>query len=392
MKMETVSNPIPIIYYHSVALKKNSRWVKNYLTLELKYFEDQMEFLKRNNFHSIFLKDYYLYKNGDIKLPKNTVCVTFDDGFLDNWVYAFPILKKFNIKATIFVSVDFVDKKNDVRKNLEDYWQGKATIEEINNWGYLSWEEMRLMEDSGLIDIQSHSMTHTKYFVSDQLISYHYPGNRLIEFIWNLYPEKKPYYIEDAGFEQLVPYGYPIFEQASSIIAHKIDINHDLVKEILIINKKVNWQTNSKLNIPSQSLLSLIKSYQDKDSIIEKRETRGEYMSRARWELENSKKIIEKNLSKQVEFCCWPNGDYNDFSHELAKEVGYLATTNVIKPGDVGLKDRFDRFGLYNVKDNRFLTKLKTKYKIRSYQKIHPYYGIQNIYNRIKYKNSYKII
>ncbi len=380
-----VNIPIPIIYYHSVALKKNYQWVRNYLTLELKYFEDQIKFLKRNNFHSIFLEDYHLYRKGIKMLPKNSVCITFDDGYLDNWIYAFPMLKKYNLKATIFVCPEFVDKKNGVRNNLENYWNGKAAIDEINNWGFLSWEEMRLMEKSGLIDIQSHTLTHTKYFISDKLVGFHHPGSRLIETTWNLYPQRKPYYIEDKEFDKLIPYGYPLFEQASAIIARKSEINPDLVCEILNALKTVDWKTNYDFSKLYSLAKPIFNKYKEQGNIIYKIETKDAYTKRIRKELKHSKVTIEKELQKRVLFCCWPNGDYNDFAHETAVEAGYLATTIVLKPGEMIPGDRFNRIGLYHVKNNRFLSKLKAIYKIRSCQKIYPYYGIQKIYNLVKY-------
>ena len=43
--------------------------------------------------------------------------------------------------------------------------------------------------------------------------------------------------------------------------------------------------------------------------------------------LSESKRIIENELNKKVEFCCWPHGDNNDFAHQAALELGYKATT-----------------------------------------------------------------
>lgn len=382
---DLANNPVPVIYYHSVALKKNHHWVKNYLTLEVKYFEDQLKFLKKNNFHAIFLEDYYRHKNGINILPKNSICITFDDGYLDNWIYAFPLLKKYNLKATIFVSPEFVDTRNPVRKNLEDYWNNNATLEEIDRWGYLSWEEMRLMENSGLIDIHSHTQTHTKYFVSGKLVDFHYPGRGSVEIIWNLYPQRKPYYIADNQFEKLIPYGYPIFEEASAVIARKVDINPGLIDEILNALKSYDWTGNYGFSQAFSLVKPVFDKYQKQGKVVKEIETEDAYKKRVQEELKLAKITIEKELRKQVHFCCWPNGDYNDFAHESALKSGYQATSMVVKPGETSPVDRFDRIGLYHVKNHRYLSRLKAIYKIRSHQQIYPYYGIQRLYNLVKY-------
>ncbi len=80
--------------------------------------------------------------------PANCVYVTFsfDDGLEDNLTNALPILKKHNIHATIFVATDFVGKDH---TNAEGF-----------TFRFLSWEQMRELESSGLVSIESHTHTH----------------------------------------------------------------------------------------------------------------------------------------------------------------------------------------------------------------------------------------
>ncbi len=377
---------IPVIYYHSVAPKIKKDWSRSYLTLELKYFEEELKYFKKNRYKPLFLEDYYqIRKEGD-NSRKKFIVLTFDDGFLDNYIYVYPLLKKYNFKATIFVNPEFVDSKSRPRHTLEDYWKNRVNFREIDRWGYLSWEEMRIMEQSGLVDIQSHTLTHTKYFVSDKLVCFHYPGRDCLYQIGNLYPERKPYCIEDENFEKLLPYGYPFFEEKSALIARKVEINPDFINEI--IKKLRNFQWNS--NYDFQYLFNRIKpiycNYKEGDNLIVKTESESEYHARIEFELKESKNVIEKELNKEVKFCCWPHGDNNEFAHKTAIELGYKATTIGNFYGNSQNYERIDkRIGLRACCRNRSLTIQRTKFKIKIYQRINPYYTINKIYQYLKY-------
>lgn len=372
---------IPVIYYHSVAPQKNQNWFRSYLTLELKYFEIHLKYFKEKGYRAIDLNEYSEFE-GDNKKEK-LFCLTFDDGYADNYIYVYPLLKKYGFKGTIFVNPVSVDLKNPKRLNLEDHWTGKAAFKEIEKWGFLNWDEMREMEKSGVIDIQSHTLSHTKYFVSDILTGFHLPGTDCLYPVGNLFPEKIPYYIGDHDFEKLLPYGYPFFEEASSVIAKRVIINDDFINSIIEKLKGV-WNIIGKYNFGD--LFEIIKPLYDefKNQIIVKRETEEEYQNRVEYELKNSKEIIEKELDKKVYFCGWPHGENSEYVHNLALKIGYKMTTK----GKAVFEDdgkRIERIGLSPSKNNMILTRFKTNHKIQCYRKKNPYYIINKYYQKLRY-------
>src|SRR5690554_3420629 len=109
------------------------------------------------------------YKITRIRLNNKQIVLTFDDGYLDNWVYAYPLLKKYKLKATIFVNPEFVDTSEKVRPTIEDVWKGKKEGGALVSLGFLNWEEIKTLDGSGVMEIQSHSMSHDFYFYSDQI-------------------------------------------------------------------------------------------------------------------------------------------------------------------------------------------------------------------------------
>lgn len=78
------------------------------LAISVKNFEEQMKFVKKN-YNVINLEDLKMYFSGTKKLPENPLIITFDDGFKDNYTNAYPILKKYKLSATIFLSIDSIE-------------------------------------------------------------------------------------------------------------------------------------------------------------------------------------------------------------------------------------------------------------------------------------------
>src|SRR5437867_12744919 len=69
-------------------------------------FDEQMNYLHQERYTTISLDDFLAFQEGRKSLPAKPIILTFDDGFMSNYLYAFPILKKYGMKATIFVTLD----------------------------------------------------------------------------------------------------------------------------------------------------------------------------------------------------------------------------------------------------------------------------------------------
>lgn len=104
----------------------------------------------KTQYTPISLREYVEFVNcedGSKYIPNNPIIVTFDDGYSSNYEIAFPILKELNIPATIFVVTDTVGAR-----------AGEGKV----NYSHFTWEEAKEMQDSGLIEIQSHTNDHVK--------------------------------------------------------------------------------------------------------------------------------------------------------------------------------------------------------------------------------------
>jgi len=317
---------VPVVMFHSVGLE-DSDWIFSHVSEPVNTFEEKVSCLSHAGYNFIFWSDLYAYMAGKKNLSLPAVMLTFDDGYLDNWVYAFPILKKYGAKATIFVNPEFVDSSNKVRSNLDDVWANKLLADTLSPKGFLNWQEMRAMEKTDLVDIQSHALTHTWYFSSPKLVDFHKPGeNRYPWMAWNQRSDQKPFYLTDNQSE-FVPYGTPIYEYEKSLICKRYYPSKGIAGEITkyvsnnggadFFNKQ-DWKN---------SLMSLHNQLMVKYKADQSYESYDEYRQRIFKELCDSRQILESNLNKEINFISWPGGEYNEEVLSLAEKAGYKAWT-----------------------------------------------------------------
>ncbi len=134
---------IPVLMYHNIAESYPKGAEGANITPKL--FEEHMLGILERGYTPIQVSDYYNSTERGKELPENPIIITFDDGYLSNYEIAYPILKKLNIPATIFVVTSTVGAKKE--SGL------------VSN-PHFTWEQAREMQSSGIIDIQSHSHTH----------------------------------------------------------------------------------------------------------------------------------------------------------------------------------------------------------------------------------------
>jgi len=280
----------------------------------------------QKGYHTVFLDQVYAYVCGSRVLKTDEVCLTFDDGFLDNWVYVYPLAKRLGFRFTVFVNPEFVDPRGLVRPNLNDVMEGTVAEKDLEWWGYLSWPEMRLMEKSGLVDIQSHALTHTWYPSSSEVVDFHHPGDSYHWLTWNAFPETKPFFLSDFD-ETKVPYGTPVHASKKAIQARRFfpdnRIAAYLAAHVAGRGERAFFQCRTWRDELHRVWKRLLELHGDRGHF----ETKEEHEARVRNEVCKSKSTIEKALGKKVRFLCWPGGGETPLARRLALEAGYLGTT-----------------------------------------------------------------
>ena len=138
---------LTILSYHEIA-EGNDALVPTY-TVTPTNFVRQMDWLKNNGYHFVGMNDVLADYAGKKPLPENAVLITFDDGYRSVYVHAFPILKLFNAPAVVAL----VGKWMEVPENGKVNFDGRS----IPRTDLLSWEQIREMTRSGLVEVASHT-------------------------------------------------------------------------------------------------------------------------------------------------------------------------------------------------------------------------------------------
>jgi len=129
---------VPILMYHSVRpidFKTTNAFVSS-LTLPPTEFERELIYLKSRGFTSITLQDLAQHLKGELPLPSKPVILTFDDGFQNDYQYAFPLLKTYGFTGTFFIITGLIGHPE-----------------------YMTWGQVVDLERSGM-EIGSHTITH----------------------------------------------------------------------------------------------------------------------------------------------------------------------------------------------------------------------------------------
>lgn len=169
MKVGKQAHTVPVLMYHHVSPQQG------FINCSPANFEDQLRWLKSKGYTSLTADQFAGHLNGK-SVPRRSVLITFDDGYLDNWVYASPLLQKYGFNAVLFIVTSWIGNGS-VRNNMNstnlpftpDHSQCMQLIQtgEYDKF-MLRWSEIHQMQEQGVFEFHSHTHTHTRWDKSDQ--------------------------------------------------------------------------------------------------------------------------------------------------------------------------------------------------------------------------------
>jgi len=289
--------PLIVLYYHRILPFKG-------YDIDIDTFEWQLSFLKKH--FEILPPEGLLDLRGGLKLNKTSVLLTFDDGFRDNFVYAYPILESFRVKALLFVITSKITHREvnkTQRETKENLFIPKADETALydstkgNMEEFLSWEELKILKKRGVFEIGSHSHSHMRVFTSD-----------MVTGIWK--ERNSAHWSYEYALSETPKVGYPIFPMGSELSFRRFYPKKEFLETVRLLYHKYK---DEKKTIEEANKV------RDKGHF----ETNDEYKARVTKDLETSRLLIKENIGLNSTFLSWPWGEFSKTSLEIAQKAGF---------------------------------------------------------------------
>lgn len=162
------ASAVPILMYHHVSPEPGL------VTVRPAYFQAQMAWLAKQGWMTLTLDQLAGFLTGK-PVPKKSVVITFDDGYLDNWVYAHPVLEQFGLHGSIFLitgQLGYGTPRSHAAQGKPTKVLNHSQCKQALSVGraddvMLRWSEISAMRAAGSFEFHSHTHTHTRW---DQVV------------------------------------------------------------------------------------------------------------------------------------------------------------------------------------------------------------------------------
>ena len=130
---------VPIIMYHGIREEEQNRYL-----VSKERFEEDLQYLRQQGYTTILLSELVEYAKDPSKAPEKPIMLTFDDGYWDNYLNAYPLLRKYGCKAVMSpIAKEAQEAESESQRNIR--------------WSQCRWEELSDMCRSGLVELENHS-------------------------------------------------------------------------------------------------------------------------------------------------------------------------------------------------------------------------------------------
>ncbi len=159
---------IPVFMYHHISPLRGDM-----ITVTPADFEGHLRSIVDGGYRTLSLKELLAFIEGSLKIDGRALVLTFDDAYLDNYIYAFPLIKKYGVRAVIFAPTAWLDGASAspldsaglraFRAAPPTHKQAKALVAEGKfSRVAMDWDMARTMKESGLVEFGSHTETHAE--------------------------------------------------------------------------------------------------------------------------------------------------------------------------------------------------------------------------------------
>lgn len=323
---------IPVLAYHSIAPGEK---------IEPVLFASHLDVLAASKLPSLSPEELGTAPKGFM--------LTFDDAFVDLWTHVFPLLKERRIKAMVFV-IPTRTGDGDPRPQGKAAFEGSAVeahaqacAKGLPHPAFLRWSEMAEMEASGLVTVQSHTMTHAMGWTGEEIVGFNlgrFGLGKLGKSHWSL-PQAT------GGDVRL---GIPIYKRGSAV-ANRLYFGDqelsDYLAEWIQKNGGQNYIKDAGSERAVNKLINIARDYKKSHPNSGRWETGEDRVKRTLGEMAQAREILEAKLGGKRDELCLPWGEYDETTLECARKVGikriYTLNRKPNPAGKIGfLVNRFE--------------------------------------------------
>jgi ribosomal protein L31 len=297
-RVKDLGSQIPVFVFHAVSSKD---------------LEEKLQHLATNGYRTVIADALADCIENKTKASSKTVVLTFDDGDESLWSIAYPLLKKYG-----FVGVAFI-----VPRWLRDAPEHESSKEEEFNQRFVSWQQASAMHQSGVIDFQSHSLSHNMIFTSNTIKDFVNPS--LLGSSYDRIPV--PADGEDSAGSNVLPLGMPIYTVAPRFAGGRRYCDDVGMRNACIAYAQERGGA-SFFEKPfwRKELAGEATRYESTNGLKDGYESDEERDQAILHELVGSKEIIEKRLRKSVRHLCHPFYCGSQLVISLSSKCGYRSS------------------------------------------------------------------
>lgn len=323
-----MTRSLPVLLYHYISQAQGA------IAVSPQRFRDHCRAMAQAGWRGVGLAEAAAYLLHGAPLPRKSVLITFDDGFLDNVVHALPSLREFGHKATVFAVAQRLELESQ-RLEAPGGLDGRPTVDQPfvpDALGhpqrrdlFMSWEQARAAEAAGVLDIAAHSLTHAPVWDAPPPELPHLPPER-----WELVrpgPRNRTFDRPCLPEYRGLPWGLPRLPERPGLTHRAFlpsveltDLPLSLVPQDL--GAAAEWLADPRC------VAELVRRYValplERWGRLESPE---EYQARVRADLAGCRELLARNLvagAPLVRDClAWPWGKSTPEVLHIAKEVGY---------------------------------------------------------------------
>ncbi len=162
--VSALDQDVPVFCFHSVSPER---------------FERQLKYLSDNGYTTLAADELASCLEAPPEPGHRRVALTFDDATGSFWAVAAPLLRKYGFQGIVFAVAGLVPEDPRAYPSLDDVWAGRASMPDVvareSVQPLCTWRELVWMHGQGHVDVQSHSLTHARVPVSDDVVDFLHP-------------------------------------------------------------------------------------------------------------------------------------------------------------------------------------------------------------------------